>query len=100
MAGSCLYAWRKRFGCVLGDAVRDQPRLIPVMVGDAAAPPPQPMPARLPHVVVMLADGTRLEIEAGYPTAASRQSGDLEETGRRERNWSSGPGHSVRRFGA
>jgi transposase len=71
VAESCLYAWRKRFGGAAGSAVADQARLIPVMVGGVAArtPAAPPMALRSHQAVVMLPDGTRLEIDAGYPTA-------------------------------
>ena len=74
VAESCLYGWRKRFGRAPGELVADQPRLIPVLVD--AAPPA--MPASVPeppppcHAVLTLPDGTRVEIEAGYPAAALR----------------------------
>ena len=74
VAESCLYGWRDRYGGASSELAGDQPRLIPVLVD--AAPPS--MPASVPvapppcHAVLTLPDGTRVEIEAGYPPAALR----------------------------
>lgn len=72
IAESCLYAWRKRYSGTTVSPTADRPRLIPVVVGDAAAPtpPPQEIPPPSHRAVVTLPDGTRLEIEAGYPAVA------------------------------
>jgi transposase len=72
VAESCLYAWRKRLGGAVDRASADRPRLIPVMVGDGAAPTPPPQPLAPPshQAVVTRPNGTRLEIEAGYPAVA------------------------------
>lgn len=68
VAESCLYSWRKRFDGAPNELVADQPRLIPVLVDAASSLMPLPRP--LCHAVLTLPDGTRLEIEAGYPAAA------------------------------
>ena len=68
IAESCLYGWRKRYS----ETTVSPTGLIPVVVGDAAAPtpPPQEIPPPSHRAVVTLPDGTRLEIEAGYPAVA------------------------------
>ena len=72
VAESCLYAWRKRFIEKRGEAVSNQPQLIPVVVDAAPAmqPRPDPMTILSRHAVVTLPDGTRLEVAAGYPASA------------------------------
>ena len=67
VAESCLYAWRKRYGAE--DA--DRPRLIPVVVYAALSPSPTPrsQAGDCRCAVVVLPDGTRVEIAGGYPSA-------------------------------
>jgi transposase len=76
VATSCLYNWRHRFGAASVAAAscsvsKDVPRMIPLMITPDVATipasdtsPPAPILAR---AVVTLPDGTRLEIDAGYP---------------------------------
>lgn len=63
VAESCLYAWRKRYTGVANDRPLRRPGLVPVMIGPS--PPPGPGSSR--GAVVTLPDGTRLEIDAGFP---------------------------------
>jgi len=74
VAESCLYGWRDRYGGASSEPVGDQPRLIPVLVDNV--PPAMPASASVApppcHAVLTLPDGTRVEIEAGYPAAALR----------------------------
>ena len=74
VAASCLYGWRNRFGGTLSERAADQPRLIPVLIDAAsrAMPASAPASAQPCHVILTLPDGTRLEIEPGYPVAALR----------------------------
>ena len=70
VAESCLYAWRKRYGAADGEGKVDRPRLIPVVVeGLAPALPAQPQRAGCGAALVVLPDGTRLEIAGDYPQA-------------------------------
>jgi transposase len=69
VAESCLYTWRKRYSAADGAAAH--PRLIPVVVEAAEAPA---APAMMrgscgPAAVVVLPDGTRVEVVGGYPCA-------------------------------
>ncbi len=67
VAESCLYAWRKRH------AGGERPRLIPVVVDEAAAPAPaRDQPMSCSAAVVVLPDGTRAEIASGYPAGKLR----------------------------
>jgi len=73
VAESCLYSWRKRYGAE--DA--DRPRLIPVVVDAALSASPSSTPRSQAGdcpgdcrcAVVVLPDGTRVEIAGGYPSA-------------------------------
>ena len=74
VAESCLFSWRKRFARPPNDAPLGEPRLIPVMI--ESSPPPLVAPsdstvaqAACPAVITW-ADGTRLEVPAGYPATA------------------------------
>ena len=74
VATSCLFAWRKRFPQLPNEAPQEQPRLIPVMVEHLSPPlvapsDPAATQAACPAVITW-ADGTRLEVPAGYPTSA------------------------------
>jgi len=66
VAESCLYAWRKRFFGMARDKPLRGPGLVPVMIG----PSPPAGSASCRGAVVTLPDGTRLEIDAGYPVVA------------------------------
>ena len=71
VAESCLYTWRKR----LADAASaEQPLLIPVSIEDEPTPPRPPASpsesAPLGRALIVLPDGTRLEIDALYPPDA------------------------------
>ena len=72
VAESCLFSWRKRCVRLSDEAQQDQPRLIPVMV--EPPPPVPPSEPTVPHTscpaVITWADGTRLEVPAGYPGSA------------------------------
>jgi transposase len=83
VAESCLYTWRKRFAEMA--AAAERPLMIPVTVAeDTTASVTTATSARAatevaPHAmasapaaraVITLTDGTRLEIDAGYPPAA------------------------------
>jgi transposase len=74
VAESCLYAWRRRYGA---DAGEDRPRLIPVVVdATMSASPSRAQRAQREGcqagAVVMLPDGTRVEIAGGYPSTTLR----------------------------
>jgi transposase len=72
VAESCLFSWRKRFAQLPTDALQDKPRLIPIMV-DSPRPLPTSdvaMPQAACPAVITWADGTRLEVPAGYPAPA------------------------------
>jgi transposase len=70
VATSCLFAWRKRFAPQPSEASQEQSRLIPIIV--EALPPPSDLAALQPSfpAVITWADGTRLEVPAGYPATA------------------------------
>lgn len=72
VAESCLFSWRKRFAHLSNDALQEQPRLIPVMVEPPPMmPPSETAEAQAPcPAVITWADGTRLEVPAGYPASA------------------------------
>ena len=73
VAESCLYAWRKRYR---SDDRAERPRLIPVVVDARSAAAPSPaqrsQPGGCHAAVVVLPDGTRVEIAGGYPRATLR----------------------------
>jgi transposase len=72
VAESCLFSWRKRFAVSPSEAPpQELPRLIPIMV-EPSSPPLMPSPdaAAVPRAVITWADGTRLEVPAGYPGSA------------------------------
>jgi len=72
VAESCLFSWRKRFAGRSSEAAQEPPRLIPIMVEPSSPslmPLCDPAPAR-GSAVVTWADGTRLEVPAGYPGTA------------------------------
>lgn len=66
VAESCLYTWRKRFAEA---AALERPLLIPVSIEDEPAAA-TPTPAAIGRALVVLPDGTRLEVDAGYPPDA------------------------------
>jgi len=72
VAESCLFSWRKRFAQSSNEVPPDQPRLIPVMIEQ----PPLVLPsdAAVPQAacpaIITWANGTRLEVPAGYPAPA------------------------------
>ena len=88
VAESCLYVWHKQFAGAGVEPAVEPRRLIPVRVEDtptpasalASASTPTPTatptpssigpPAPRARTIVTLPDGTRVEIEAGYPAAA------------------------------
>jgi len=88
VAESCLYVWRKQFAGAGVELAVEPPRLIPVRVEDAPTPAsalasastPVPSATSTPssigpptpcaRTLVTLPDGTRVEIEAGYPAVA------------------------------
>ena len=72
VAESCLFSWRKRFAQPSNEAPQELPRLIPVMVeAPSLVPPSEPaVPQAACPAVITWADGTRLEVPAGYPGSA------------------------------
>ena len=73
VAESCLFLWRKRFAWLASEAAQEPPRLIPVMV-EPSSPSLMPLydAAAAPggSAIITWADGTRLEVPAGYPATA------------------------------
>lgn len=74
VATSCLFAWRKRFAPQPSEASQEQPRLIPIVVEPLSPPLVLPSDPAVPQpscpAVITWADGTRLEVPAGYPATA------------------------------
>jgi len=68
VAESCLYTWRKRFAEA---AALERPLPIPVSIEDEpAAAAATPTPAAIGRALIVLPDGTRLEVDADYPPSA------------------------------
>lgn len=75
VAESCLYSWIKGMKRANGGEL---PQLLPVSIAGAAATEPFASPSvptdrpAVGRAVIVLSDGTRLEIDAGYPAGALR----------------------------
>lgn len=73
VAESCLYTWRKQIAGVRAPArAPELPPMIPVAIEEPEPAPPVPERSSAARAVTVLADGTRLEIDAGYPAEALR----------------------------
>ncbi len=75
VAESCLYTWRKQMAGERAPAVArasELPRMIPVAIDEPDPAPPVPERCSTSRAVIVLADGTRLEIDAAYPAEALR----------------------------
>lgn len=74
VAESCLYTWRKQVGVRAPAVVRtpELPPMIPVTIEQPEPALPAPERSTESRAVIVLADGTRLEIDAAYPAEALR----------------------------
>lgn len=75
VAESCLYTWRKQIADVRVPAASrasELPPMIPVAIEEPEPSPPVPERSSAARAVIVLADGTRLEIDAAYPAEALR----------------------------
>ena len=74
VAESCLYTWRKQIGGRASAVARtpELPPMIPVAIEGPESALPMPERSTAVRAVIVLADGTRLEIDAAYPAEALR----------------------------